>query len=397
MVDTSPLKKKKISADWLVRGVLTKLGDTVDRFTGRRWIPTSSIAASELIERIKALLEAESKTVPGKGTVIPHNIKLKIQWDKFSDDADEALLKLRNELLTATIDHINDSLYYTYAPVVLEVKPDYFVEGVKLMVSYDKFADEDRDVEMNVTIPSIDVSHLIPKPAAPAATVDAYIARFELKGIKKEKRLEFLADGSISVGRTSTNALMLEDNSVSKIHASLSVDSEGRLSVADTGSTNGTFVNEERLSYGKATLLEEGDKVKFGTVEVEFEYIPRQVVIATDEPEAEEVDESGETMEIGGFEFKRRESPDLPAVEEEKAADEPAKESEKGSEHDLQETSPAIKMPSRVLTLEPIETERSKGKEPLSTDPPQPAVAEKPKTDVPSDDDDDDGPETRYK
>lgn len=313
MAEKKSLSNKKRSADWLVRGVLTKVGGTLDRFTGRRWTPSSSIAASELIERIKKLLDAEAKTIPGKGTVVPHNIKLKMQWDKFSADAEDALKKLEYELLTATIDHINDSLYYTYAPVTLEVKPDYFVEGVKLFVSFDKFADDDRDVEMNVTVPAMNVANLIPeKPAAPAI-IEIYIARFETGGSKKEKRLEFTVDASMSVGRTGTNALMIEDPSVSKMHASLSVNIEGRLSVADTGSTNGTFINDQRIAYGKAMLLEDADKVRFGVVEVEFEHAPRPVTV---EPAPEDVGEDSEnTVEIDGFQFTSRTSPDLPQAE----------------------------------------------------------------------------------
>jgi hypothetical protein len=38
--------KKGISADWLVRGVLTKIGDIVDRLTGRRYKPSSSLATA---------------------------------------------------------------------------------------------------------------------------------------------------------------------------------------------------------------------------------------------------------------------------------------------------------------------------------------------------------------
>ena len=307
MTDKTPVSKKGFSADWLLRGALTKLGDTVDRFTGRRWIPSSSIATSELIERVKKLLDAEAKEVPGKGAVVPHNIKLKIQWDKFSTDAEESLAKLEHELLTAAADHINDSLYYTYAPLSLEVKPDYFVEGVKLMVSFDKFTDENSDVEMNVTVPAINIADVIPAASLPAIGSETYIARFEINGIKNEKRLEFPHGESLSVGRTGSNFLVVNDASVSKIHASVSIDAQGRLSVADTGSTNGTFLNGQRISYGKAMLLEQGDQVKFGMIEVVFEHIPRPTLLETGETELVEHEE---TVKIDGIEFKRRVSED---------------------------------------------------------------------------------------
>lgn len=281
--------KKALSADWLMRGVLTKLGDSFDRFTGRRWVPSSSLAASELIERIKKLLDSEAKDVPGKGFVVPHNIKLKMQWDKFSDDSEGAIDALRDELLAAAVDHINDSLYYTFAPVTLDIKRDYFIEGVKLYVSFDKFSDEESDVEQNVTIlgksdafrrsgKSDEVSSSVLEMSK-GATVTA---KFEIDGKKLEKRLDFPDGYRCKVGRTTASDLTLDDASVSKFHASLVMDENGVLSLADTGSTNGTFVNGQRIAYGKAMRLEASDRVKFGEIEVMFEHVPPPVF---EEPE----------------------------------------------------------------------------------------------------------------
>ena len=128
--------KKGISADWLVRGVLTKIGDIFDRLTGRGYKPSSSLATSELIERLKFLLDSEAEEEDGR-TFVPHNVKLKMQWDKFSTDSTESLRELENEFLVAAIDHINDKRYYTNAPFHVEAKPDYFTQGVKLFVSFD--------------------------------------------------------------------------------------------------------------------------------------------------------------------------------------------------------------------------------------------------------------------
>lgn len=300
MTEKEPVSKKGISADWLLRGALTKIGDTFDRLTGRRWVPSSSLATSELIERIRKLLDNEARHVDGKGMVVPHNIKLKMQWDKFSTDADESLNTLKNALLTAAADHINDALYYTYAPLSLEVKPDYFTEGVKLFASFDKFADEDQEVEMNVTIPAINLS-TIAEAAVPveAAVTRTFIARFEVDGGRRDKQLIFSSGGRLSVGRTSISDLVVNDPSVSKIHASLVMDREGNLSVADTGSTNGTFINGQRISYGKAIRLEDGDRVRFGSVEIVFERITPAPVTEV----IEKANSKDETLEIDGFEF----------------------------------------------------------------------------------------------
>ncbi|HNQ16233.1 MAG TPA: hypothetical protein PKM58_11750, partial [Pyrinomonadaceae bacterium] len=78
MPDNSSTAKKTISPDWFVQGILTKIGDTFDRLTGRGWKPSSSLATSELIERLKALLDAEVKIADDGRKYVPHNIKLKI-------------------------------------------------------------------------------------------------------------------------------------------------------------------------------------------------------------------------------------------------------------------------------------------------------------------------------
>ncbi|MGB2913298.1 MAG: FHA domain-containing protein [Pyrinomonadaceae bacterium] len=324
MTEKTPSPKKGYSADWLMRGALTKIGDTVDRFTGRKWTPSSSLATSELIERIKKLIDSEAKEVNGKGTVVPHNIKLKVQWDKFSTDSEEALTRLENELLVATADHINDSLYYTYAPLSIEVKPDYFIDGVKLLVSFDKFVDDaETDVEMNVTITGVNVAGGMPQFIEQPRRSSTYIARFSVNGVKQEKTLDLIAGGSISVGRTGSNALIIDEPSLSKIHASLSVDNDGALSVADTGSTNGTFINGQRISYGKATRLVAGDGLKFGTVEVEFE--PVESPSNKDETNGELT--NAKTIAIDGFEFTSRTSSEETPGDEKSA--EPVEESEK--------------------------------------------------------------------
>ena len=74
----------------------------------------------------------------------------------------------------------------------------------------------------------------------------------------------------LSVGRGTDNDLFINDRSVSKIHAALVMNREGTLLVADTGSTNGTFINGRRIAYGEARQIEDGDVVGFGDIEVRF-------------------------------------------------------------------------------------------------------------------------------
>src|SRR5687767_14230106 len=241
--------KKSFSPDWLVRGVLTKLGDLFDNLTGRKWTPSSSLATSELIERLKKLLDAEVKDAGEQGKFVPHNLKLKMQWDKFSTDSETALKKLENELLIAAVDHINDNRYQTHAPLKLQVKPDYFTEGVKLQASFDEFGEDRREGELNVTVPDIKVGDFVPEvqvSAEPEKII--YSAEFAEQDKIKRVEMEFFQGKRLSVGRTKENDLSINNNSVSKVHAALVLNSEGILQIADTGSTNGTFINGQRIA-----------------------------------------------------------------------------------------------------------------------------------------------------
>ena len=333
MTDSAPTSKKPSTADWLFRGLLTKLGDTVDRFTGRRWVPSSSLATSELIERLKKLLDAEARHVPGKGLVIPHQISLRMQWDKFSDDSEQNIDILRENLLTAAADHINDSLYYTLAPLALDVRTDYFTDGVKLAVSFDKFDSDADGVEMNFTIPSMKISDL-PKTVKEAEPSNrGYLtASYAVNGNVVNAKIDLPANGRISVGRTAENALVLDDPSVSKTHASI-VDVAGSgLAVADTGSTNGTFVNDERLAYGKAVTFGPADRLKFGSIEV---VIDRVQPVADAENGPAEIEPSL-TTEIDGFEFRNRSS-DEPSHSVDTADNAPAESSETPKDEDVVE------------------------------------------------------------
>jgi hypothetical protein len=311
MTEKEPVSKKGISPDWFMRGALGRIGQTVDKLLGRDWVPSSSLATSELIERLKKLLDSEAIDVDGKGKLVPHNIKLNIEWEKFSAGEDGSLAKLENELLIAAADHINDQLYYTYAPLRLEVKADYFTKGVKLLASFDKFADSEHEGTLDVTVPAIDVREAVnaldaPQKAEGAATRDRYAANFEINGRKSDLTLMFPADGRLTVGRTGSNGLVLDDASVSKVHASLLVGSDGTLSVADTGSTNGTFINDERIAYGKAVRLDDADRVSFGSVEVKFERLAAPV---EDEGAPAAASPDG-PVEIHGMEFRSRTASD---------------------------------------------------------------------------------------
>jgi hypothetical protein len=71
--------------------------------------------------------------------------------------------------------------------------------------------------------------------------------------------------GRIAVGRDDTCAIVLGHQRVSKVHAYFSF-SGGLLSLADSGSKNGTTLNGVRLTPNEVAPVDLGDTVEFGPV-----------------------------------------------------------------------------------------------------------------------------------
>ncbi|MCA9680081.1 MAG: GGDEF domain-containing protein [Kofleriaceae bacterium] len=69
------------------------------------------------------------------------------------------------------------------------------------------------------------------------------------------------------VGRDAEVDLVISRSSVSRQHSQLSQDDDGEWWVQDMGSTNGTFVNEERITRKR---LLDGDQVRFGDAIFKF-------------------------------------------------------------------------------------------------------------------------------
>ncbi|WP_394848151.1 FHA domain-containing protein [Pendulispora brunnea] len=76
-----------------------------------------------------------------------------------------------------------------------------------------------------------------------------------------------LFGGRLQVGRANTGELdiPLADATISSRHASLVIDGpSGTIFVEDTGSTNGTYVNDENIGPNGRRELRDGDRLRFG-------------------------------------------------------------------------------------------------------------------------------------
>lgn len=259
-------KREEALPERLLRRVLEGMGGAVDRKLGRTVDPRSGLTTTKLIERMKRLVDERVRDEGNKGRIAPHHMVLKVEWGTHSEAPPEILYDLKTEVLAAAIDHINDHRYRTLAPVDVEAEVDIFTTGISVDPNFGEFEEDLRrqDEEMRAAKTGVP----IPGAAPPMPDIQV-IARATLPHGTREIPLIFKPGGRrLNVGRASDNDLTLNDTSVSKIHAALLMTAEGTLLVADTGSTNGTYLNGRRIAYGESRLIEDGDVVGFGDVEV---------------------------------------------------------------------------------------------------------------------------------
>jgi diguanylate cyclase (GGDEF)-like protein len=105
----------------------------------------------------------------------------------------------------------------------------------------------------------------INEPAATPAASRGDACIIVIYGTELGRRLE-LGAAPFEIGRSSTNDLFIDQESVSRHHARITFDG-GAYSVADLGSTNGTYVNDESVLERR---LRDGDQVRIGRSILKF-------------------------------------------------------------------------------------------------------------------------------
>lgn len=97
-----------------------------------------------------------------------------------------------------------------------------------------------------------------PAPAAASAPPIAFLMRSDTRD-----RIP-VPGPRASIGRSNSNAVIISDGSVSRVHATLHRNRDGGFSLTDMDSLNGTFVNDKKITGTAA--VKPGDIVGFGTV-----------------------------------------------------------------------------------------------------------------------------------
>ena len=88
---------------------------------------------------------------------------------------------------------------------------------------------------------------------------------------RKEKRCLFFKGkkiplvAKITLGRDSTNQVVIDDQMVSRFHALIQKINDSFF-IQDLNSSNGTFVNDKPVPPGKYIQINKNDNIKFGSI-----------------------------------------------------------------------------------------------------------------------------------
>lgn len=79
----------------------------------------------------------------------------------------------------------------------------------------------------------------------------------------------YLLGGSVTLGRSSKNDIVIKDKFVSKNHLNIT-ERNGIFYLEDLNSANGTYLNGEKVDSGTLIELQNGDKIGVGFIQFIF-------------------------------------------------------------------------------------------------------------------------------
>ena len=142
---------------------------------------------------------------------------------------------------------------------------------------------------------------LVPGADEPLANPTLYALRF-ISGKYQGGEFPIRPDKEIVVGRASDLDMVLVEDMVSRKHARIVAGAED-IHIQDLGSTNGTFVNGEKVKTAK---LKEGDRILIGTSIIRLVAASDTTAAISDETARQRLEQTGQKRQMSGSTGKPR-------------------------------------------------------------------------------------------
>lgn len=248
--------------EYFVRRFFERLGGALDFALRRPLNPQPRTDVTALVPQLERAVEEKLRR-EGDRIIAPNLIELRYDYETYSQLTAKRRDFLERELRATLYEYIYNRRYATLGDIKVKIGFDVFTRRLTIIA---RFPDEAEGPP---------AAQSRSEASAPVANTPAQAAprRVEvvLKSRERELRAKVTSGGPVGIGRSHDNALVIEDPSVSNIHAAFSLQANGTLWLADLGSSNGTFVNGVLLGQGDKSVVRSGDRLQFGDIAVTLE------------------------------------------------------------------------------------------------------------------------------
>lgn len=256
-------------ADGFFKKVLERVGATVDdkiaAGDAARLPPSAVGSMASAIERaVEDNMRADTR---GVRRIAPDRFAVLLTYEQNARLSDAHRAALARELAASAYEYVVNHRYTTLNPVYVEVGCDIFVTKTEVRATFSPAPGKTGEGV---------VREVRPVAAGEVRAPDAPDIDFQFVGAggKPVVRVHLAPGGEpVTVGRATGNRICIDHDSVSKFHATVGMSQDGRLVVADLGSTNGTFVGGEKKPIATARDVEPGDTIVFGDIPFRVEKV----------------------------------------------------------------------------------------------------------------------------
>jgi hypothetical protein len=238
-------------AESVARRILERLGSKVGgKPTSASEHQLSPQVISDLASRIERVVESNlQEDQDGIRHIAPNRFKVMFTYEETSALTPQYIEAVGKELTAMVFEYINNRRYITRGPVELEASRDLFAKTTTVKASFDSDTNRAAGAQRARSVQGVESSKSVCFNSSDGRSF----------------RVELRSDGAPAyVGRAAGSSVRIDDPSVSRLHCSLTVRTDGSVVVADVGSANGSYLNEQLLGPDEARSLNAGDVVGVG-------------------------------------------------------------------------------------------------------------------------------------
>lgn len=235
-------------AESLARRILERLGSKVDKRIASVGQPSlSSNQIGDLASRLEHLIDSSLKENEGGARIIaPNRFKVLFTYEETSELTPQYIDAVGKELTATVFEYINNRRYTTQGPVEVIAEKDLFAKSTVVRATFDNDAHKQNSKDIAA-----------PEEGSRKVSFITSDGRSYVVELRQEAAPAY-------IGRAAGNAIRVDDENVSRLHCSLSLRAGGSLVIADVGSANGTYVNEQLLGPDEARPLKPRDVIAVG-------------------------------------------------------------------------------------------------------------------------------------